>query len=80
VVIGKNVAIGRIDNDARSCACDLARAATGIWQPEKAPEHFVTIGGLRLNGLADTDVDDCRCDLLDEWRQAGQWLTVNAIG
>jgi hypothetical protein len=80
MMIGQNVSIFSVHDDAGTGARDLPWSTFEIGQPEETPEHLVAIRRLRANGLADADIDDRRCDLLDQRRQARQRLTVDTVG
>ena len=78
VVVGQDIAVLGVDDDARTGARDLALpAARDVRQAEKAPERFVAEVPASADSLAHSDVHDGRRYPLHERRQARQFLAID---
>ncbi len=79
MVIGQNVTVFGIHDDARTGTRNFARAAFKVGQTEESSEHLVTVWCARLHRLADANINHCRRNLFHQWRKTRQWLAVDAV-
>ena len=78
MVVGQDVAVVSVDDDAGPGTGHLALSAAGhIREPEKAAKRLVAKVSAGGDGLAHTDIDYRRRHPLHERRQARQFLAID---
>jgi hypothetical protein len=80
MMIGQDVAVRRVDDDARAGALDLTRSARHLRETEKSPEHFIAIRRSALDCLADPDIYHGRSYAFDQGSKARYRLTLDIVG
>jgi len=75
-MIGQDIAVGGIDDHARAGTLHFARMIGHVRQAEETPERVVAEAGLHVDGLADSDIDDGRCDGVDQRSEARHLLVA----